>query len=233
MTKDIIFIGGGGHFKVAYNIALSCKTKHHIIPKNYYNILGVYDDEDPSKTLPRGVKYLGKLEQIPIHRIRAFYFISIGNNKVREQIFDQLVKLPWMNLEINLIHPSAILPEFGNIGCGNLICAGTVIEPDVLIGNCNIINTNASVNHDCKIGNFVHLAPGTTLCGHVIVEDCTLIGAGTTIIPRITVGSNSTIGSQSNVVKDIPENILAYGNPCQVIKSIPPPKPASPDQQSD
>lgn len=46
------------------------------------------------------------------------------------------------------------------------------------------------------------------------------IGSGVTIIPGITIGDNTTIGAGSVVVKDIPANSIAVGNPCRVIRSI-------------
>jgi len=215
MSK-LIFIGGGGHFKVAYNISL--KT-----PK--IQILGVYDDRDLSNLLPPKVKYLGNLEKMIKDEIDALYFISIGDNSLRKKIFTEVSHHPFFQyrFNINLIHHESIIPDsmlFTKVGYNNLICAGVVIEPEVKLGNFNIINTNSSINHDCTIGDFNHLAPNTTLCGHVSIKNGSFIGAGSTIIPKIKVGSKSIIGSQSNVIRDISDNSLAYGNPCKIIKKI-------------
>lgn len=46
------------------------------------------------------------------------------------------------------------------------------------------------------------------------------IGASVTVLPGVTIGDNCTIGAGSVVTKDIPENSIAFGNPCKVIKSI-------------
>lgn len=46
------------------------------------------------------------------------------------------------------------------------------------------------------------------------------IGAGVTVLPGVTIGDNSVIGAGSVVNKDIPENVVAVGNPCRVIKNI-------------
>ena len=42
------------------------------------------------------------------------------------------------------------------------------------------------------------------------------IGAGTIIVPGVTIGKNSVIGAGSVVVKDIPDNVTAFGNPAKV-----------------
>jgi len=46
------------------------------------------------------------------------------------------------------------------------------------------------------------------------------IGGGSIILPGVTIGDNVTIGAGSVVTKSIPDNVLAYGNPCKVIKEI-------------
>ena len=46
------------------------------------------------------------------------------------------------------------------------------------------------------------------------------IGAGTIIVPGVTIGKNSVIGAGSVVVKDIPDNVVAVGNPCHVLRQI-------------
>ena len=46
------------------------------------------------------------------------------------------------------------------------------------------------------------------------------IGAGAVIVPGVTIGKNSVIGAGSVVVKDIPDNVVAVGNPCRVLREI-------------
>ena len=50
-------------------------------------------------------------------------------------------------------------------------------------------------------------------------ENC-WIGAGALIMPGVTIGDNSVIGAGSVVTKDIPANVVAYGNPCRVAREI-------------
>ena len=46
------------------------------------------------------------------------------------------------------------------------------------------------------------------------------IGANAVILPGITIGENSVIGAGSIVTKDIPANVVAFGNPCRVVRAI-------------
>lgn len=54
----------------------------------------------------------------------------------------------------------------------------------------------------------------------ITVGDNVWIGAGVQVMPGVTVGSNVVIGGGSVVVKDIPSNCVAVGNPCKVIRAI-------------
>lgn len=52
-----------------------------------------------------------------------------------------------------------------------------------------------------------------------IGEDCWL-GAGVVVLPGVTIGRGSVIGAGSVVTKDIPENVVAFGNPCRVVRTV-------------
>ncbi|EOH99444.1 hypothetical protein UAW_00596 [Enterococcus haemoperoxidus ATCC BAA-382] len=113
-------------------------------------------------------------------------------------------------------------------------CYGRNIE----IGEECFLNMGCTFIDDAKIkiGNKVAFGPGVTIAtvGHpihpdyrrlmygspVTIEENCWIGANTTICPGITIGKNSVIGAGSVVTKDIPENSVAVGNPCKVIRKI-------------
>ncbi len=52
----------------------------------------------------------------------------------------------------------------------------------------------------------------------VIIGDNVCIGGGAIILPGVTIGNNVVIGAGSVVMKDVPDNVIAIGNPCRVIK---------------
>lgn len=101
-----------------------------------------------------------------------------------------------------------------------MIMQNAVVQSSSKIGKHCIINTSASIDHDCLIEDFVHISPNSALCGNVKVGEGTWIGAGSTIIPGVKIGKWSIIGAGSVVTKDIPDYSLAVGNRCRVIKSL-------------
>ena len=59
-----------------------------------------------------------------------------------------------------------------------------------------------------------------TQCEPVNIGDNVWIGGNSIIFPGVTIGDNVTIGAGSIVTKDIPENVLAFGNPCKIITNL-------------
>ena len=119
---------------------------------------------------------------------------------------------------INIIHQSAAISSTVNFGYGININSLVSIAAFSKIGNFVSINRNTSVGHHTEIGDFATINPGAHIAGFVHIGEQSLIGMGATILDGICIGENSIIGAGSVVTKDIPENVVAYGNPCVVIR---------------
>ena len=81
-----------------------------------------------------------------------------------------------------------------------------------------VINTGSQVNHDNIIENHVYIASGVVLSGGIKIGENTLLDDGVIITLGCSVGENSLIGAGGVVTKNIPAGVVAYGNPCKVIR---------------
>lgn len=190
--------GASGHAKVIIDIL---KSQGIVVE-------AIYDDNENIHEL-LGIKVLQHEE------IASPLIISIGNNKIRKKIVEKLT------VDYSLaIHSSSIISPFTILGIGTVVMQGAILQSGVVVGKHCIINTGATVDHDCELQDFVHISPNTTLCGNVFVGEGTHIGAGSVVIPNVKIGKWCVIGAGSVVTKDIPDNVLAVGNRCKVIKQI-------------
>lgn len=197
MTEEITLYGAGGHCKVVIDILESNNLK----PDN------IVDDS------PEEDSFMG----LPLTKPRLVYdkaIITIGNCSVRKRIAEHIT----VNTYLTAIHPSSIICGNVPVGEGTVIAHGAIVQSDARIGRHCILNTKSSVGHDVIINDYVHVASGATVCGGCEIGECTWIGAGSVVKQGIHIGKNCMIGAGSVVVKDIPDNVVAFGNPCRIIK---------------
>lgn len=200
MKDKLLIIGAGGHGKVALDIA-----------KHYYKNIVLADDNKVGEVL--SCKIVGKVKDV-LQGEKCDFFVALGDNKVREQVYLEFVKNGFT--PISLVHPSAIIAEDVIVGKGSVIMAGAVINPSVKIGIGCIVNTCASIDHDCEILEFTHLCPGTHFAGSVKVGRYNTFGVGTVVINNITICDNVNFGAGAVVVKDIVNAGTYIGVPAKI-----------------
>jgi serine acetyltransferase len=83
------------------------------------------------------------------------------------------------------------------------------------------------VEHECELGEAVHVAPGACLAGRVRVGAYAFIGIGAQVIQCLAVGEGATVGAGAVVIADVPDGATAVGVPARIIK-LAPPSPAVP-----
>jgi sugar O-acyltransferase (sialic acid O-acetyltransferase NeuD family) len=119
-----------------------------------------------------------------------------------------------------LIHSSAILSEWVELGEGCIICAGTILTSQINIGNFVILNLACTIGHDVIIEDYTTLSPGTHISGKVTIGKECFIGTGTVTVEKLKIGNNSFIGAGAVVSKDLPNNVLALGTPAKVLREL-------------
>lgn len=215
-TPKFILWGAKGHALVLAEI----------VQQQGGEVIALFDSAPTSSTVLPGIEIYGGfaayqawiLEQENVRSISAIAAIGGARGRDRHEFLEIFrnsgLKTP------ALIHNRALVSLSAKIGENSHILAGAVIAPMVEIGEVCIVNTNASVDHECVLSEGVHIAPGATLCGCVQIGKNSLIGAGSVVLPRIRVGSNVVIGAGSVVTRDIPDDVVAFGNPAKIIKAL-------------
>lgn len=175
--KKIIIIGAGGHAKVVKDLAVL----------EGYEIVGFLDDCKNGYFCDSRI--LGKIDCCKDYCNECEFIIAIGDNKKREEISK--------NYRLNyakLIHPSAIIAHDCTIGKGTVVMAGAVVNADSNIGCHCIVNTNSTIEHDCRLEDFVQVSYGAVLSGGVCVKRGLNIGARAVVDRGLLIDKDVEVG---------------------------------------
>ena len=202
-------MGGGGHAKVLISL----------LKKLGWQVLGYTDEQDRGFIL--GVPYLGDDSVLPgVLRTHPSFSAMIGLGKIDASParVDLQRKIRALGLDSPiLVSPRAVVNEEVELGAGTAVFDGAVVNSGTVAGRSCILNTNCTVEHDCRLGDNVHIAPGATVCGTVVIGNDGMIGAGSTVVSNVKVCPGCLIGAGSTVVADIHSPGVYVGNPARRI----------------
>lgn len=210
MSHRILVVGAGGHSRSVLDLISSIGG---------YQVIGLLEDFQEVGTRIGAFSVLGKVEdivQVSVTQRCNLVAVAIGENFHRERVTNKIKQLlPTIGFP-RLVHPSAILSQTASLADGVTVFAGAILNTNVAISEGAIINTGSILEHDCQIGSFSSVAPGATLGGNVVLREGSFLGLGSSVLQNRSVGRDSIIGAGSLVNRDIPSQVLAYGNPCVV-----------------
>lgn len=203
--RQLAILGASGHGKVVADCAELCG----------WSSISFFDDAWPDKTSNGAWSIAGDSRSL-LRRLSEFdgVLVAIGNNQIRSAKLQELVE-GGARVPV-LIHPSAVVSRYVEIGAGSVLFAGAVVNVDCHIGTGAIINTAASIDHDCRLGNAVHISPGARLAGGVRVGDRSWVGIGASVKQLVEIGADVTVGAGAAVISNIPDDCLAIGVPARI-----------------
>lgn len=147
--------------------------------------------------------------------------VGVGKPKTRKTIVDfYQPQLRETDAWVNLISNKATLASTVQTGKGIYVEPGAVVSAHSTLGDFVFLNRQSSVGHHTSIGSFCSIMPGTHIAGFCTIGAGSMIGMGSVVFDGVKIGRNCIIGGGSVVTKDIPEGVVAFGNPCKPVKEI-------------
>lgn len=206
--NQIVLLGSGGHARELLDIV---QAVNDVSPR--FNVVGFLEDKpsEGSAILADFLKHLGNVERLA--DMSVDYAAGVGSPASRRKI-DEFANKSGRRA-VSLFHPAATLSPRVVHGDGFVLAAGARVMTNVRAGRHVHLNVNATVSHDCTLGNYSIVGPGASIAGNVVLEDEVWVGVGATIREGVRVGTGTLIGAGAVVVSDLPSRVTAYGVPAR------------------
>lgn len=208
----LVVVGAGGCGREVLQLAL-----HQNGVEPTWDILGFVDDNKNLKGAKiNGLPVLGDIDWLAANAAGKYVVIALGEPELKKRVGERLQGTGIRYA--TLIHPTAVIGEFVELGEGTMVCAGAVLTVNIKVGKHVIINVNCFIGHDAVIEDYVTLAICTNVMGEVTVGEGCYVASGVTIRNRVYIGPKTIIGLGSTVVGNLPGGIVALGCPAKVVR---------------
>lgn len=209
LDRRMVVIGAGGHAKVVIDVARAAGW----IPVAALDPVG-------AGHFCADVPVLGSDDMAADLRNDGIRFavVALGANGLRLRLGKKLEQIGFTCPAI--VHPSAILSPYAQVGAGTVVMPYAVINSHARIGEFAIINTGAIVEHDCNVGDGAHIAPRSAMGGNVDIGREALFGIGAVARPGSAVGGGATVGAGSTVIGAIDAGAMVAGTPARPLGGI-------------
>ncbi|MGA1977594.1 MAG: NeuD/PglB/VioB family sugar acetyltransferase [Bacteroidales bacterium] len=179
----------------------------------FKGFLHTYKDVSPLAGYLSDFYILGNWEDFPLTK-KDYCLIAVADCIWKEKIYNHLKDKTTF---FTYIAPNAIIGKFNVIEDGSIVCPGCIVTTSVRLGKCTILNIGSKIGHDTQIGNFSSVMASVDIGGGVNIGEKVFIGTKATIIPKIEIENNSTIGAGSVVIKKVKTGTTVFGNPAKQI----------------
>ncbi|MGN7610738.1 hypothetical protein ACQZV8_01490 [Magnetococcales bacterium HHB-1] len=186
-----------------------------ILQHNPETLIGIFDPTPKTEIL--GIPVLGDDDQWPHWKARYPLLqgvMALDPPHLRAKIS----RFFGLNHLASITAPTANISRFSTIKSGCVIQHGVFIGPDSVLGHACKLNIHAAVHHDCHVGDYSVLSPGSRLLGTVTLEEGVYVGSGATVLPNRTVGAYARIGAGAVVCKDVAPGEVVVGIPAKTIQ---------------
>lgn len=207
MAAELIYIfGAGGRGREIEDVVADG------VISEAYKFAGFLDDYAEGTSQSGSKIFQFGAVEIAAHKV----VIGIGEPSVRLSMYKKVIAAGAQLLTV--ASRKSNVSERAVVGRGVIISPFVSIQGDAVIGDNVDLNTGSIVGHDVRICDNSVISSQVNLGGGVRLGNCCYVGMGTLIKEGLSIGEGSIIGMGSVVYDDIPEGVIALGNPARVVK---------------
>lgn len=205
MLRPLIVLGCGGHAAVLVDI----------LRQQGRDILALVSPEPPQeRKVFSGLKTLSSDDAVlgfnPEDILLVNGLGSLPGSDMRRLLHTEFCSKGYQFASV--IADQACISAYASLAPGVQVLHGAIIQAGACIGENTIVNTAATIDHDCQIGADNHVAPGVTLSGGVRTGCRVHLGTGAKVIQSVSIGSGAVVGAGAIVTQSIPDGARAYGS---------------------
>lgn len=212
MHSPLLIIGASGHAH-----ALLALLHRH----GDFQPVGLIDSFQPPGSRAHGLSILGAEADVPrvcAHRGMKQLLVAIGDNVQRQAMTERLrAQMPEVVFP-TLVDPSAVVASDAQLAPGVVVMAQAHVGAGCVLEEGSLLNTQASLDHDSRLGAFASLAPAAVTGGRVSIGERSFLGLGSRVIQGVQIGRDTVVGAGSVVLSSLQDGILAYGCPARVVR---------------
>lgn len=214
--EKVIIIGGKSSATLIADYIYDAQHKYGVP----IECMGFAYNDEPIGTAINGFTVQSRVEDV-FEKYKdddevKFIFQSYDIKSMQKSIdFKDSLGIP-LDRFCTFIHPSCMIARSATIGIGTIILANSVVNPKAKVGQFNSFMSGVTIGHDAVVGNY-NLVATQAVVANINMGDRNFIGINATTNNKITIGDDCMIGMASNVVNDVPSGTKCFGNPAKAV----------------
>lgn len=142
------------------------------------------------------------------------FALALGSSELKRKIVAEMKEKGAKFATI--IHPTAMLSEFAHHGEGLIMFPNSKLSCNSTVGDFVTI-LSSLIGHDTIIGDYSVISGGCNIVRNVHIGSDVFLAAGVCIAQDLTIGDGAYLGLGSVILKDVPPNMKAFGNPARLL----------------
>lgn len=211
----VVLVGGGGHASDVLGVIEDLQDACGIDGERI-EVAGILDDGevDPTRFEGRSVAQIGDVADLATVDA-THYVLAVGWPTTRRAVHERTLGAGPEPLA--LVHPTATVGRGVEVGAGTVVMAGVHLSPMARVGVHACLSNHVILGHDCLVGDFAGLMPGSVASGNTVIGEGCLVGTNATIVERVVLGDWCTLGAGGVAIADVAPGAVAVGVPARPI----------------